>query len=61
MQSVFSASHHEAVEKLLIKECGDNLPLVDVDYVELVERIRFAVLKLSAGNVERLQQHLDDE
>lgn len=61
MQSVFSASHHEAVEEMLITECGDNLPLVDVDYVELVERIRFAVLKLSAGNVERLQQHLDDE
>ncbi len=38
----------------LLNECGDNLPLVDSSYVDLAERIRFAVLKLSRGNYERL-------
>jgi hypothetical protein len=44
------------VETLLREECGDRLPLVRS--AELVERIRFAVLKLSCGDLDRLKRHI---
>ena len=40
-------------------ECGDNLPMIDADYVELAERIRFAVLKLSQGRIPHLKDLTD--
>ncbi|HXN15352.1 MAG TPA: hypothetical protein VN878_03185, partial [Usitatibacter sp.] len=35
-----------------------RLPLVDTSYELLAERIRFAVLKLSAGNFAELERHV---
>jgi hypothetical protein len=41
---------------LLIDECGNNLPFCqDLDEFKL-ERIRFAALKLSGGDIDRLKR-----
>jgi hypothetical protein len=45
----------ELVSSLLTDECGRNL----TEYSELLERIRFAVLKLSHGDLKALQQAID--
>jgi hypothetical protein len=51
---LFHEKDRAIVEQHLAQECGDNLPLVNPDYLELAERIRFAVLKLSNGDVDKL-------
>jgi hypothetical protein len=43
---------------LLIEECGDNLTS-NPNFVELIERIRFAVLKLSHGDLNALGRAID--
>jgi hypothetical protein len=43
------------VEELLVRECGDALPFVERSHRKLAERIRFAVLKLSGGDLEGLR------
>jgi hypothetical protein len=50
-------SEHEAPEvgELLLNEVGNNLPLLgELDEFRL-ERFRFAVLNVSAGNIEKLK------
>ena len=54
VEALFAKSDCRRVIAHLLEECGDNLPMVDSSYHELAERIRFAVLKLSNGNFERL-------
>jgi hypothetical protein len=58
IHKLFPENDWDAVEQMLLTKCGDNLPLVDSTYVELAERIRFAVLKLSGGDVSELEQHV---
>lgn len=43
---------------MLLTRCGDNLPLVKESYVDLAERIRFSVLKLSKGNLADLETNI---
>jgi hypothetical protein len=52
----FSADEHQVVLNILLNECGDNLPLIDPSFVQLVERIRFAVIKLSQGELDELNK-----
>lgn len=49
-----------SVEELLLNECGDNLPLVDASYIDRAERIRFAVLKCSGGDLSALKRLLEN-
>ena len=50
----FSRPERASVRRLLIDRCGNNLPCFEkADETEL-ERIRFAVLKISRGDPERL-------
>jgi hypothetical protein len=58
VHALFPAGDWATVESLLIERCGSNLPLVN-DWPQLVERIRYAVLKLSAGRISELGRHLD--
>ncbi len=58
IHKLFLENDWDAVEQMLLTKCGDNLPLVDSSYVELAERIRFAVLKLSEGRVSELEQQI---
>jgi hypothetical protein len=55
LRTLFCESDWEEAETRLATECADNLPLT-----EEFERIRFAVLKLSQGNMEKLGQMIDE-
>ncbi|HEY3328696.1 MAG TPA: hypothetical protein VGK19_01635 [Capsulimonadaceae bacterium] len=44
------------VAELLERECADNLPLWHGTTPEHFERIRYAVLKLSEGDLEKLNK-----
>lgn len=57
IEAVFPEQHSE-VEAYLQVECGDNLPGLHTHYAELAQRIRFAVLKLSDGQFEKLKQEV---
>lgn len=54
VRNLFPENEWEVVKELLTEECSDNFPMVNSDYFELAERIRFSVLKLSEGNIEKL-------
>jgi hypothetical protein len=58
VRRLFPQAQWTTVEDLLRDECGDNLPLLKATSADLVERIRFAVLKLSQGDLNRLQRHI---
>jgi hypothetical protein len=51
---LFIPSKVPLIEQLLVDECGSNLPLYIPSTPEGLERIRFAVLKISNGNEEKL-------
>lgn len=44
------------VETLLAEHCGRNLPLCDDSTPESLERLRFAALKVSNGEMGRLNE-----
>ena len=53
---MFSPDSRAEVAELLIHECGNNLPSCErLDEFQL-ERVRFAVLKLSKGDVDQLKK-----
>jgi len=52
---LFRPNDIQLVSSLLTDECGPSL----TKYPELLERIRFAVLKLSHGDLNALQQAID--
>ena len=56
INSLFSDNQRKEVEELLRLECGDNIPFCENKNKYEMERIRFAVLKLSEGNIEKLIQ-----
>ena len=60
IRALFPESSWDEVETLLRDRCGDSLPLVGTPSAESAERIRFAVLKLSAGNMESLENAVRD-
>ena len=53
---LFSAAQREQARTLLQDECGNNLPFCKNENEFQMERIRFAALKLSGGNLNRLQK-----
>jgi hypothetical protein len=55
---LFSSADRELVSTLLLGECGDHLPLLSSADSAAIERIRFAVLKLSGGD-NALQRSVD--
>lgn len=54
----FPLQDQDLVAALLIEECGDNLT-ANPEFVEFIERIRFAVLKLSRGDLNALGRAID--
>src|SRR4051812_12828979 len=54
--ALFSEEEQGAAAKLLLEECGDGLPLTSRANADFWDRIRFAVLKLSAGDLKKLKQ-----
>ena len=59
MQSVFPEKYWNEVEEYLTKECGNNIPFCEKNDKYQMERIRFSVLKLSEGNLEKLVQAVE--
>ncbi len=56
---LFPENRREAVRKLLLEQCGNKLPFLGrVDSTEM-DRFRFAVLKLSGGDWEKLQKAVE--
>lgn len=60
IQILFPPDEREGVEALLFAECGDNLPNVESNYIQPAERIRFAILKLSDGRLDKLREWIND-
>jgi hypothetical protein len=57
--AMFPADCRAEVAELLLQQCGNNLPLLNrLDEFQL-ERFRFAALKLSAGNMDRLKKAIE--
>src|SRR5215510_3878122 len=51
---LFNSTTAPFVAQLLVDECGDNLPLYKPATPEGLERVRFAVLKISNGDQDKL-------
>ena len=56
IQTLFPQREWPAVQELLLRQCGENLPFLEPKHRQLAERIRFAVLKLSAGDLDGLRR-----
>jgi len=55
IERLFPLDQHEAVSALLAAECGTNLPFCETHDSAALERIRFAVLMLSDGDLDKLR------
>jgi hypothetical protein len=54
--ALFRAQDVAAAERLLVEECGANLPILGASGTpESLERVRFAALRLSGGRIDRLR------
>jgi hypothetical protein len=51
---LFPAQERETVYQILAEECGQNLPFMQDAGDLSLERVRFAVLKISQGDPDRL-------
>jgi hypothetical protein len=56
IEKIFPPEHREEVAHILIYECGNNLRDHKWSNEHGLERIRFAVLKMSLGDVQRLRR-----
>ena len=59
VRAIFSPAAQDAAMSLLERECGDNLPFCERATPESAERIRFAALKMSRGDLAGLAQAVD--
>ena len=58
LEVLFSSEQQAAARVLLENQCADNLPFCERSDRFALERIRFAVLKLSAGSLSRLEAEI---
>jgi hypothetical protein len=56
LRQIFPPEQHAAVATILEARCGLALPLMEAATPEALERIRFAVLKLSSGSLQELER-----
>lgn len=55
LRRLFPGASRAEATRLLADECGDNLPFCHDTTPEASERVRFAALKVSAGDLRRLR------
>ena len=60
VSKIFDAEKFEEVVQWLEDECGNNIPSCDKHDEFQMERIRFAVLKLSKGETKKLLRAIDE-
>ena len=58
VELLFHETERGLVQSLLIAECGNNLPGLDGLSFEAMDRFRLAVLKLSEGELSKLDKAL---
>ncbi len=56
LAALFRPSEQEPAAALLVERCGSNLPFFAAGTPEGLERVRFAVLKLSQGDLDQLRE-----
>lgn len=56
VRAIFPPTQHDVVAEILQNECGNNLPFLEKETPEGLERFRFAVLKLSEGSMRKLRE-----
>jgi len=59
VRALFASDQQEAAIRILEEECGANLPFCESATPESAERIRFAALKLSGGDLAELRSIVD--
>ena len=52
--ALFPAAQRAEIGSVLVAECGSTLPFADTLGATGIERVRFAVLKISGGSIDRL-------
>lgn len=52
---LFAPEDRAAVQRILLEECGNNLPFLGKADSIAMDRVRLAVLKLSGGDREKLR------
>jgi len=60
IRRLFPEAQHDVVCDVLARECGTNLPFCEACTGEQLERVRFAVLKLSGGDLDKLRRTVHD-
>jgi hypothetical protein len=56
VRKLFNEDLQQAASEVLEWECADNLPLYAMTDSVRLERVRFAALKVSGGDVEKLRK-----
>ncbi len=56
VEKLFQPADQAEVKRLLIEECGNNLPFCKDEDEYKMERIRFGVLRMSVGYLDELQR-----
>jgi len=59
VERLFDADDAARAQRMLAEECGTTLPFCDTLDAAGLERIRFAVLMLSEGDLEKLRAMID--
>lgn len=60
VQIMYPPEKQEEVTRLLVEECGHNIPPINLDEDEFAfEPLRFAALKVSNGDVDVLKKAID--
>jgi hypothetical protein len=59
LDALFEGAARVEAAGLLVANCGDNLPFNQAADARSLERIRFAVLKLSNGNLAALREAIE--
>ena len=53
---LFAPADRAEAERLLVNQCGNNLPFLDKSDEHQLERFRFAAMKLSQGQLDGLRR-----
>jgi hypothetical protein len=59
LEVLFPHDERDIAATLLETECGANLPLIDKQGAEGIERVRCAALKLSEGSLPNLERAVE--
>ncbi len=59
LEALFGPKQRNEAQRILETQCAGNLPFHEGADMFALERVRFAVLKLSNGNLKQLQREID--